>query len=47
VSGGFVVDAHQHTGAMSMFFTPESNAGRLLARMDGLQIGWGINAGAP
>jgi predicted TIM-barrel fold metal-dependent hydrolase len=46
MTGGFIVDAHQHTGAMSMFFTPESETRSLLARMDRLEVRWGINTGS-
>ncbi len=45
MSGPFIVDAHAHTGAMSLFFSPESQAPELLARMDGLDIQCCVNAG--
>jgi predicted TIM-barrel fold metal-dependent hydrolase len=45
LSAPFIVDAHAHTGAMSLFFSPESGAGQLLARMDGLGIQCCLNAG--
>jgi uncharacterized protein len=46
VNGPFIVDAHAHTGAMSMFFCPESAAAELLARMDALDIQCSLNAGS-
>jgi predicted TIM-barrel fold metal-dependent hydrolase len=46
VNGPFIVDAHAHTGAMSMFFCPESGAAELLARMDALDIQCSLNAGS-
>ena len=45
MSAPFIVDAHAHTGAMGLFFSPESGAGELLARMDGLGIQCCLNAG--
>jgi predicted TIM-barrel fold metal-dependent hydrolase len=46
VNGPFIVDAHAHTGAMGLFFTPESGADALLARMDRLDIRCCLNAGS-
>jgi len=46
VSGPFIVDAHAHTGAMGLFFCPESGAAELLARMDRLDIQCSLNAGS-
>jgi predicted TIM-barrel fold metal-dependent hydrolase len=45
VSAAFIVDAHAHTGAVSLFFSPESGAAELLARMDALDIQCCLNAG--
>jgi len=42
----FIVDAHAHTGVMSMFFCPEATAADLLSRMDRLGIRCCINAGS-
>jgi predicted TIM-barrel fold metal-dependent hydrolase len=46
MSAPFIVDAHAHTGDMSLFFCPESSARDLLSRMDRLAIQCSINAGS-
>jgi predicted TIM-barrel fold metal-dependent hydrolase len=39
MSEPFIIDAHAHAGAMNLFFSPESSARQLLARMDRQGIG--------
>jgi len=45
MSEPFIIDAHAHTGAMNLFFSPESSARQLLARMDRQGIRCCVNAG--
>jgi hypothetical protein len=45
MSEPFIIDAHAHTGAMNLFFCPESSARQLLARMDRQGIRQCVNAG--
>ncbi len=42
----FIVDAHEHTGYVNLFFSPEVDAKSLLARMDGLSIQYAVNLGS-
>jgi uncharacterized protein len=46
MSGAFIVDAHVHTGAPNVFYSPEIDAERLLARMDELGIRFSVNLGS-
>lgn len=46
MSSAFIVDAHVHTGAPNVFYSPEIDARRLLARMDELAIRFSVNLGS-
>jgi uncharacterized protein len=46
MSSPFIVDTHVHTGAPNVFYSPEIDARRLLARMDELAIRFSVNLGS-
>jgi uncharacterized protein len=46
MSGAFIIDSHVHTGAPNVFYSPETDARSLLARMDSLDIRLAVNLGS-